>query len=151
MRVKIDGSAHAKRLPFQGSLFWGDASKTRPCRLRLHYAVFSHRTKTAAFPCLYRPEPSDPALDGAQAGVPQAEQGVHFRRGVFIAAAGMMDKDVIRLADLPRRLHAEAAHRRGEREDPDGRADGHVLVSGKRVELKLNSSLARSVHFSEKV
>ena len=71
------------------------------------------------------------ALEGAEAGVGQAEEGVHFAGGVFVAAAGVVDEEIIGLADAAGGLHAEAADRRGQGEDPDGGADGHVVIGGK--------------------
>ena len=71
------------------------------------------------------------ALEGAEAGVGQAEEGVHLAGGVFVAAAGVVDEEVVGLADAAGGLHAEAADRRGQGEDPDGGADGHVVIGGK--------------------
>ena len=39
------------------------------------------------------------ALEGAEAGVGQAEEGVHLAGGVFVAAAGVVDEEIIGLAD----------------------------------------------------
>lgn len=56
------------------------------------YGLFSERFKH-----------THPAPDGAQARARQAEQRVHLRRSILITAAGMVDEDIIRLAELPRR------------------------------------------------
>lgn len=71
------------------------------------------------------------ALEGAEAGVGQAEEGVHLAGGVFVAAAGVVDEEVVGLADAAGGLHAEAADRRGQGEDPDRGADGHMVIGGK--------------------
>ena len=50
----------------------------------------------------------------------------------------MVDKNIVGLADFSRRLRAEAAHRGGQGEHPDGRADRHVLIARKVDGYRLN-------------
>ena len=77
------------------------------------------------------PEFTGSALNAAQFSVRNAEQRVHLSRRVFINAAGMVNENVIRFANFPRRLPAKRAHGRGKREHPDRRADRYVIICGK--------------------
>ena len=68
------------------------------------------------------------AADAAQARAPETQQTVHFLGSVPVNAVLVVDQNIVRLPDLPRRLGAEATHRCRQGEHPYGGADGHMVV-----------------------
>ena len=77
------------------------------------------------------------AADAAQGRAVQAQQAVHLPGGVFIDAVLVMHQDIVGLPDMSGGLAAEAAHRRGQVEGPDGRAHGHMVIAGQVLKQHL--------------
>ena len=86
------------------------------------------------------------AAPQADAGrMADAQQTIHFRRDGRIEPCRMVHQHIIRRLDLPGGQSAELPHGRRQREHPDGRADGHMVVGG-QVNVKRLDGHGPAVH-----